>query len=283
MWITDSMETRFTYKEIYGQQFTARSEELPYITNFWHNPYSFLKARYYMGLASGIVYLLQGSSVTPNQITKAYILWGMLAGFLIAIGTPYTLGAGIFMVFSKGVLDWSDGHIARLQNKTSLTGHILDIYGARVNSLIFVTCLGFYQYTLHGEETLFLILAVVYPLAFSMQLHRFAYKYLFENLTSKGLMIDQIQDSSQQERSIRNSRYARFLMNFVDDRSRTIDFVCLLIVLEQMTGYKLSWIYFVLMQLLWAVICCYSFYAFSKDDCFDKMSSGIKVQAQSRR
>ena len=283
MSITKSMESRFTYKELYDQQFTFNSKQSPYIINFWHNPYSFLKARYYMGLASGIVYFLQGSSVTPNQITKLYMLWGVLAGLLIAIGTSHTLSVGIFMVFSKGVLDWTDGHIARLKNKTSLTGHILDVYGARVNSLMFVTCLGFYQYTLHDEDTLFLILAIIYPLAFSMQLHRFAYKYLYEELSNKGLTVETTPDGTRKERTIRNSRYAKFLINFLDDRSRTTDFVCLLIVLEQMTVYKLSWVYFVLIQLKWAVICCSVFYVFSKDDCFDKMVGETKIKSKSRR
>lgn len=281
MSITKPMGNKLTYKELYGQQLTANSEKSPYINLFWQNPYSFLKARYYMGLASGIVYFLQNSAVSPNQITKLYILWGVLAGFMIVIGTPTTLGVGIFMVFSKGVLDWTDGHIARLQNKTSLTGHILDLYGARVNSLIFVTSLGFYQYTLHGEEAFFLILTVVYPLAFSLQLHRFGYKYLFENLVNKGLTVEKIEDCQQQERIIRKSKYANFLIDFLDDRSRTTDFVCLLIVLEQITVYKLSWVYFVLIQLKWAVVCCGIFYVFSKEDCFDKMLEKAKVKPNS--
>jgi hypothetical protein len=281
MSITKSMGKKLTYKELYGQQLSVNLAKSPYINFFWHNPYSFLKARYYMGLASAIVYFLQSSGVTPNQITKLYILWGVLAGFMIAIGTPSTLGVGIFMVFSKGVLDWTDGHIARLQNKTSLTGHILDLYGARVNSLIFVTSLGFYQYTLHGEEVLFLILAVVYPLAFSLQLHRFGYKYLYEHLANKGLTNEENEDYNQQELIARKSRYANFLINFLDDRSRTTDFVCLLIVLEQMTVYKFSWVYFVLMQLKWAVVCCGVFYVFSKEDCFDKMVGKAKVKSNS--
>ena len=50
-------------------------------------------------------------------------------------------------MFSKGVVDWADGHLARLKKKQSLSGHILDVFGARVHSIAFFTALGFINFS----------------------------------------------------------------------------------------------------------------------------------------
>ena len=96
-------------REIYNQQLEYNSSKSPYINKFRSNPYSYLKARYYMFFASVLVYFLQNSSVHPNSITKLYIFFGFLAACLLAFPTSGTHFLALFLIFSKGILDWSDG------------------------------------------------------------------------------------------------------------------------------------------------------------------------------
>ena len=44
-------------------------------------------------------------------------------------------------------------------------------------------------------------------------------------------------------------KHVLFLSSFLDDRSRTIDLVCLLIFFEQFFNLKIVWLYFVLLLL----------------------------------
>ena len=67
----------------------------------------------------------------------------MLAGFLISLDKSEFIMVGIFIFFTRGILDWTDGHLARKTGKTSLTGHVLDEYGALLGSVGLGFGLGF--------------------------------------------------------------------------------------------------------------------------------------------
>ena len=74
-----------TISSLYQQQIDYNSNKSPYIKDFRKNPYSFLKARYYMLNATLVVYFLQNTSIHANSLTKAYICLGFLSAFLLAI------------------------------------------------------------------------------------------------------------------------------------------------------------------------------------------------------
>ena len=120
-------------KFIFNHQF----KRFPYLNKFKENPYTYLKARYYMYCSVLLVYYLVKSRITPNMVTIAYALCGIIGGVLLSVPNVNCNIAGIIIFFNKGILDWSDGHLARIKYKTSLKGHILDVYGAYVNSIGF--------------------------------------------------------------------------------------------------------------------------------------------------
>ena len=257
--------------ELYRQQVEYNYQQSKYIKQFFRYPYSYVKARYYMFFAALLVWFLQRTRIEPNSVTKFYIALGIVSAILLASGNTILILIGLFLVFSKGVVDWADGHLARLKKKQSLSGHILDVFGARVHSIAFFTALGFYQFQLH-DEIWFLYLVCAYPISYALLMKRFQYKYLFEHLQHSA---DQIRrqndkhDSTEPESGASSNTTLRLLksaaINILDDRSRSIDLICLLIFCDQFTTVQASWVAFVGVQLKWIMICCSSFFIHSNE------------------
>jgi phosphatidylglycerophosphate synthase len=73
--------------------------------------------------------LLLRTPLTPNHVTIAGVAIGIAGGWLI--GSPSAAGvlAGIAALILSGVLDCSDGEIARIRFTESRLGHLLDVTG----------------------------------------------------------------------------------------------------------------------------------------------------------
>jgi len=258
-------------RELYFQQIETNLEKSPYIQNFIGSPYSYLKARYYMFFSAVLVYFLQKSSVHPNTITKLYILMAFVGGLLLAIPNPISNFLAIFFIFSKGILDWTDGHLARLKGMTSLTGHILDVYGARIHSLTFIIALGIYQYFYLDNNIFFLAALCIYPFCYGTLLTKFSNQYILDSVTPENLKNSKIDSNQIKTIDLKYPRIYKFLVSFLDDRSRTVDLVLLLIVMEQIGGPPLSWLFFVAVNIKWIVLWSGSFIFSSKIDSADQV------------
>lgn len=116
------------------------------IDDFKSNPYTFLKWRFYLETSSLILYVLVRTNIKPNQISLFYAFLGILTLFFL--GLPFEkkifLYIGLFIAFSKTIIDACDGYIARLKNQKSISGFVLDGYGAHINAIGFQSGLGFY-------------------------------------------------------------------------------------------------------------------------------------------
>jgi phosphatidylglycerophosphate synthase len=69
------------------------------------------------------------SGVSPNAVTIAGILVGIAGGLLLGAPHPALVALGVVALVVSGVLDCSDGEIARLRFAESRFGHWLDITG----------------------------------------------------------------------------------------------------------------------------------------------------------
>ena len=263
--------------ELYRQPVEYNYRQSKYIKQFCRHPYSYVKARYYMFFAALLVWFLQRTCIEPNSVTKVYIALGIVSAILLASGYTSLILIGLFLVFSKGVVDWADGHLARLKKKQSLSGHILDVFGARVHSIAFFTALGFYQFQLH-DEIWFLYLVCAYPISYALLMQRFRYKYLFEHVQHAA---DQTKrqydkrDANKLKSGDSSNTILRLIksaaINVLDDRSRSIDLICLLILCDQFTTVQVSWVAFVGVQLKWIMICCSSFFIHSNEKAINAM------------
>lgn len=81
---------------------------------------------FYRPLAFLLVKIIYPTSITPNQLTVAAVILGIIGGIYFSFGKPeYFAIAGILFVFYD-VFDCSDGQLARLKKNGTKLGRILD-------------------------------------------------------------------------------------------------------------------------------------------------------------
>jgi phosphatidylglycerophosphate synthase len=66
------------------------------------------------------------TNITPNQVSSAAMLFGVISGVLFGYGSYNYLIAGGILYFTCNVLDCADGQIARLKKNGTKTGRIID-------------------------------------------------------------------------------------------------------------------------------------------------------------
>ena len=80
-------------------------------------------------IAGLIVRLLYPTPVTPNQVTIASTVAGIVAAFFYLDGTPGAVAAAGLLVTLKDLLDSADGQLARAKGTYSRIGRFLDSIG----------------------------------------------------------------------------------------------------------------------------------------------------------
>lgn len=80
----------------------------------------------YRPLAFVFVKSIIRTDITPNQLTVAGIVMGIISGVFYSRGTPAGFMAGALFYLLFNVLDCSDGQLARLKKNGTHTGRIID-------------------------------------------------------------------------------------------------------------------------------------------------------------
>ena len=137
-----------------------RKEQYEYHNYYKGYGYNWLKARFYMETSALLVYYLQDKKIHPNVLTILYSVLGIIGGVLLASHQKLFVSIALFIFFFKGILDWSDGHLARIQNKTSLLGKHLDKWGGIIGTASFYLGLSFYLTRLYNLYTVLWALIV---------------------------------------------------------------------------------------------------------------------------
>jgi phosphatidylglycerophosphate synthase len=88
---------------------------------------------------------LLGTSVTPNHLTAARAVTGVVATVMLALATPTTLLAGTALFALSMLLDRADGELARATGKTSAWGHRFDLWTDAVCDTAALLALGIGQ------------------------------------------------------------------------------------------------------------------------------------------
>jgi len=247
-------ETKKTIRKLRNEQYSYNINLYPYLNNWKKNPYTFLKSIFYMESSAVFVWLLLKTKIKPNTVTIVYGIAGIVTGILLSIPNNYTIFIALIIAFTKGILDWSDGHFARITGQTSLTGHILDSYGAHLNSLGLQSGLG--MYVAYRADTLLFYYLVPLLLFFRAgSIIRYSKAILFEEISSEN-NVSLFQDNDSQGKNQDNininslerlySKYKNLFIGFLDDRARSVDLICLIILLEIVFPINISWIVFLL-------------------------------------
>ncbi len=243
-----------TLPQLRREQYKHRYEDdVPYIKDWARNPYTFLKARFYIEVSSVILYFLQKTNITPNYITAGYAVTGFFAGVLLAVPGKYFALAAAIIFFVNPTLDWVDGAYSRMIGKCSFTGHILDVYAGYLPWLALQVGLGFYVAQKAGFEKMLWLIPVI-PFLYATNLvtfmkTEFSDRALIDKelakIDQKG-SIGKISQSNERLSLVKIlSRTHRIYQNIFDGRARGVDLICLVIILEAFTGFFISWAIFV--------------------------------------
>ena len=228
------------------------------INSFVQNPYTYLKSRYFLELSTLIVYFLRNSKISPNLVSFCTALSAIIGGILILTTNPYLIILGLFFFFNGYVFDWCDGLLARVTRRSWLTGKYLDDWSTHFFALAFRLFIGLYVAS--NTSSLFFYFVPFIVFFSAIEIKTYFQSLMFTDLLSKNLALKNDKTHSETENDKVKSDSAKdfvekylknilFLSSFLDDRSRTIDMVCLLIFLEQFFNLKIVWLYFVLLIL----------------------------------
>ena len=260
------IDNDFSYQQIRKEQYEYNSpENFSELQNPFLSPYTFIKARFYMEMSAVLVYILLKTNIHPNHVTLVYGFSGLLAGFLISLGKSEFIMVGILIFFTRGILDWTDGHLARKTGKTSLTGHVLDEYGALLGSVGLGFGLGFFVAQRTDYEFLY-YLVFLFPVLGLLMIHNYAKSVLVRKIILTDHTGSNItDDSSDPEEKKKPSFFLnlqKFIQSFMDDRARTVDMICLIILIDINLELNLSFYIFIIYILKWFIAFLGSLYVF---------------------
>ena len=158
--------------------------------------------------------MLVHTPVSPNQVSVAATLLGLVSAWLFAVGDDRSALWGALLLQVSAIMDCVDGELARVMLKESPLGKWLDIVGDQIVHIGVFVCIGIGLYRAGSESP-------VLPLAASAAIG----VVISFVIVTRGLM---------QPESQRNSRLQKLI-----DATTNRDFSVLLILL--VLAGKLSW------------------------------------------
>jgi len=260
--------------DFYWEQFHEKRGRYHDLYDFKVHPYTSVKTRFFTFMGGVLVYFLLNTKVKPNTISAIYCVLGFVGGLLLAVPLDYCILAGLIIIYFKGILDWTDGLLARNRDETSLSGFFIDAYGGKVGTLSFFLGLGFYVAAKNGSLFWYYLVPVV-PFAHALVLTQFGKATLFSVVASPKHFENWKKKNSEGSSSpnfgntgdILKSRYRKMydiMFNYLDDRARTVDLICFVILLELYFPINFSWVFFLLLVVKWSVVFVASVYVLSK-------------------
>jgi phosphatidylglycerophosphate synthase len=221
-----------------SQEIEIKSYDISVDINNWlKNPYTSLKAKYFIETSALIVFFAQFTKITANNLTTLYIILGFLGGLFLASNNNYLIFLSSIIFFTKSSIDWADGLLARIKNQTSNLGHILDNWGAKVGTHSFVAGFGFYLYNKNDNEIFILLLFFITFLK-ALDMREYAYHLVMFNFLrnkNKKKLLNELNFKTNflfKEKSTNLLYLKNCFHGFIDDRSRTIDLIFLLILID---------------------------------------------------
>jgi len=127
--------------------------------------------KYYRLSGVYVTFILQFLPITPNMVTFAAIFVSFLAGvFFISTSPLIQLGSVLFLLLGE-VLDYADGNLARVINRTSrLASYFLDHFYHEIPSQFIFLFIGVGAY-FHLNDVGLLMLGIITLIFQSMTMH----------------------------------------------------------------------------------------------------------------
>lgn len=253
----------FTYskvrKDLYLHNRRYSRENGEDMDDFTKYPYTFFKSRLYIECASLLVSFLQHTRITANQLSLFNAFLGPVSIFCFyqANISGYLFGLFIF-VFLKGVIDWSDGALARLKGSCSELGSVLDSWSATVISYCFQICIGLFVYNMN-DQPLFILIILATILIRAVDLRMFVQSTIGAEFCSGMNLSERLKrsETGDQRFVVSSSGLTvafQILTKILDDRARMVDLISLLILIDLFIGNLYFSPFIVYLMLLGSVV-----------------------------
>lgn len=230
----------------------------------WYH-YRKFKAKLYMDVGAVLTYFFIKMKVKPNIVTLTYGIMGLVGGILLAIPLKMSILIGIALFYFSPFLDWSDGPLARETRQTSITGGVLDPYGALLNWVPLWAGIGLYVANRSGMH-IFYYMAPIMPTIFAMDIFQFCRARLFEHCQHKHDIPEaqKVEVDFSSKKMSRITTAKKLINRIFEHNAGTVDFICLVILVETFSQLFISWIIY-LSFLAWQIIVfIYSLYRFGR-------------------
>lgn len=239
---------RATYGETRKQSYGYHEKYYSFVFKWPWYSYRRFKAYLYMELAAIAAYISMALGITPNILTLCYVLLSVLSAILLAVPSKTAVMAAAVIIFLKPTLDWADGLVARITNKTSLDGDIFDNYSALASWIFLWSGVGLYL----GNTCchVFYYISVIPPSLYAADLYanareRFLYHYFAKPQNRRPAEKAAPQSANK---VVADNGFLRKVKDTVDKvfefNARTVDIVCFMLLGEALTGFHFLWVFY---------------------------------------
>ena len=232
--------------ELRKNRYDDLKKRFPYVFKWKWYSYRRFKLKLYVEAGCFLAFWLIKLRVTPNYITVVYALMGLCGGILLSVPSRTTVFIALFFYYFRGIIDWADGIVARVNKQTSISGTVLDSYGAHIGWISLWVGLGIYLG--HSASPIFYYLAPIIPALFAADLYSNARDtFIHNNLlqkasNNKSVNVKQsIQDVSTNN-PVKNIK--TFIDKIFEHNARTVDIIVFMILFELITSCKIVWIFY---------------------------------------
>ena len=177
------------YKEVYKKHSMkskiAKAMFFQPIDTWYKNPYLKLKYYFIIELSALFSWVFCNLKINPNFISIAGVVLSFSAIFLLNSSSIELNMIALLIFFSKNVFDYTDGYVARAQNKTSKFGAFLDEWSGEFTTLCIYISIPIYVYNKLGSNLfLYICLALLFLEIINPKKKILTFKYL-ENIDTK--------------------------------------------------------------------------------------------------
>lgn len=124
---------------------------------------------FFRPLAFVFVKLIYPTSLTPNQISVFSMIFGILAGISIGLGSIESVFMGGILLATSSMLDCADGQLARLKKNGTLFGRLLDGTIDYVSTLSIFLGIGFWGAPIWGDPVQWWSILIITGITYAVQ------------------------------------------------------------------------------------------------------------------
>ena len=233
------------YKEIY-QRFSGKNKKFypSQVGNYqpiydWSkNPYIKLKYIYIAEIAALVSFICFKIKIKVNTLTLFGAFLALIGLVLLSLNLKTLNYLGLFIFFSKNVIDYADGFLARNFNMFSQEGKIYDQWSGSFYHICFFLAVPLYVFS-KTNNTIYLFIAVILLLIELVDVRKLLFNIYFVkklNINFRNSVLNKFKQFSK-IKTKKNPSFKQHIIKFFSmlnytGRTRYTDFMILVILIE---------------------------------------------------